>query len=247
MEASGKPVIGDTFGEALTRCWKAGAQRGVVHEIIERDDGFIAVGDVAAYFADRDEWPPAEQWAADLVTGRVLDVGCGAGRQGLVLAQAGHNVLGIDPSPGAIAVATERGLNASFGTATNIPADAGTFDTVLLLGNNLGLLESHESARVLLNHLASVTRRGGQLLGSSRDPHVIYTGDHFAYLQRNVQAGRMPGQTRLRLRDGFSTTGWFDYLYVSPTELAEIVEGTPWQLAAVEENGVDFCARLVRM
>lgn len=246
MDTMREPIVGDTFGQMLVRCWKAGARPGMVHEIIERDDGFIAAGDVAAYFAGRDAWPRAERWAGDLVTGRVLDVGCGAGRHGLVMAEAGHEVLGIDPSPGALAVANQRGLDARPGTITAIPADVGAFDTVLMLGNNLGLLQNRDHARDMLNHLARVTRPGGQLLGSSRDPHVIYEGEHRPYRERNLRSGRMPGQTRLRLRDGFLTSGWFDYLYLSPAELAEIAEATPWRLADVERHGVEYCARLVR-
>jgi SAM-dependent methyltransferase len=240
-----EPLVGDAFGQMLSTCWKVGAQPGLVHEIIERDDGFIAVADAAAYFAARADWPAAEQWGGEQVTGRVLDVGCGAGRHGVVLAEAGHEVIGVDPSLGAIAVARERGLHALPGTATELPAGIGTFDTILLLGNNLGLLQDRTNARVVLTALAAVARPGAALIGSSRDPYGLFDGDHLAYLERNVRAGRMPGQTRLRIRQGFVTTGWFPYLYVSTMELAEVVADSPWQFDTFEQDGVDYCARFV--
>jgi SAM-dependent methyltransferase len=240
---AGRPDVGDAFGQMLSTCWKTGVRPGSVHEIIERDDGFIALADAAAYFAGREDWSTAERWGGKQVRGRVLDVGCGAGRHGVALAESGYEVVGVDPSPGALAVARERGLHVLLGTAAELPAGIGTFDTILMLGNNLGLLQDRATARVVLNTLASVARPGAALIGSSRDPYGLFDGDHLAYLERNVRSGRMPGQTRLRIRQGFVATAWFPYLYLSTIELAEIVAGTPWRLDTFEQEGVDFCAR----
>jgi 2-polyprenyl-3-methyl-5-hydroxy-6-metoxy-1,4-benzoquinol methylase len=44
------------------------------------------------------------------VKGRVLDIGCGAGRHSLYLQNQGFQVLGIDNSPLAVKVAKLRGL-----------------------------------------------------------------------------------------------------------------------------------------
>ena len=44
------------------------------------------------------------------VRGRVLDLGCGAGRVGLHLQSRGHDVVGIDVSPLAVEIAGQRGL-----------------------------------------------------------------------------------------------------------------------------------------
>jgi hypothetical protein len=54
----------------------------------------------------------------------------------------------------------------------------------------------------------------------------------------------MPGQLRLRVyRDLIGP--WFDYLIVSPDELAEIVEGTGWQIQRlVRDDGSYYVAVL---
>ena len=61
----------------------------------------------------------------------------------------------------------------------------------------------------------------------------MYTTDrpeHLAYQERNRARGRMAGQIRLRIRYHLHATPWFDYLFVSPEEMEEIVRPTPWRI-----------------
>lgn len=236
--------MGDAFGAVLARCWEAGAVAGVAFDVVERDDGFIGVGDAARWFAGADSWSPVERWACAQVTGRVLDVGCGAGRHALPLQQAGHEVVGLDASPGAVAVAMRRGVSAVVGTVERIPPELGLFDTVLLLGNNLGMLASADHAAVVLDNIATVTRPGGRLLGTGLDPYQTGTETHRAYHDWNRQRGRMPGQVRMRVRDGAIATTWFDYMFVSLAELREILRDTPWRLRHVEEEEGSYAVHL---
>ena len=76
----------DAIGQAMLDHLETGGGE----EIVERDDGFIIATDGPAdYFAPYDEWPQVEQQAMDFVVGRVLDVGCGAGRGALELQRRG--------------------------------------------------------------------------------------------------------------------------------------------------------------
>src|SRR5690606_11049450 len=115
-----------------------------------------------------DEWIAGEQHAVAVASGRVLDVGCGAGRHLRAITSRGHDALGIDPSPGAVAVAQAQGLNARVGTALN-PGDIGRFDTILMLGGNLGLLGSRDQAPAVLDSLARLARPGARLLAIGHD------------------------------------------------------------------------------
>ena len=82
---------------------------------------------------------PEEQALLDryLTPGRrLLDVGCGAGREALGFARAGIEVVGIDVAPAMIALARERagqaGLAIEFAVAgpLTLPAGAGPFDAI---------------------------------------------------------------------------------------------------------------------
>src|SRR5207249_3713127 len=80
-------------------------------EIVERDDGFFdAASGPLAYFAGYRQWPSHYKKAMRYVRGRVLDIGCGAGRHALYLQEQGCEVVGIDISPLAIEVCRRRGL-----------------------------------------------------------------------------------------------------------------------------------------
>ncbi|MFF4429734.1 class I SAM-dependent methyltransferase [Streptomyces sp. NPDC001513] len=214
--------------------------------MIERDDGFLTVNDVARYFAPYADWGPLEQAICDRAVGRTLDVGCGPGRHAIRLREQGLDVVGIDSSPGAVLVARTRGIDAREVSIDTVGPSLGLFDTVLLGGQNIGLLASAEEAPAILSRLASVTRSGGRLLGVGVDPYSLRHPAHVTYREQNVSHGRLPGQQRFRIRDGITASPWLGFLFVSPKELEKIATGTSWQLRDVTVAGAQYLADFVR-
>lgn len=66
----------------------------------------------------------------ELSNGSVLDVGCGPGRDGLILQDAGLNVVCLDASQSMVDLAKERGLNALVGDLMKLPFADASFDSV---------------------------------------------------------------------------------------------------------------------
>jgi SAM-dependent methyltransferase len=243
MEHMPEPRIGDAFGRTLRRCWAAGAVPGAAFEVIEREDGHINAADAVRYFTPVDELAELDRVAIAMARGRVLDVGTGAGRHALALLQQGKDVVGLDPSRGAVEVARERGVAAEPGSIAHPPEGIGAFDTLLLLGNNLGLLQGEQEAPAVLRHLASLARPGALVIGTGMDP-ASSDPDHTAYQDHNRARGRLPGQVRIRVRSGAWATDWFDYLLASPEELDRIVHPSPWRLETVQKQGRTYLAVL---
>lgn len=238
---------GDGYGEMLLAALDEGG--GEMVEIVERDDGLIMVSGIPGvdhYLAPYRKWPSRQRRALRLAQGRVLDVGAGAGRVALHLQQKGHDVVAIDSSPGAVEVCRRRRVrDARVLRLEDADGALGRFDTVVMYGNNLGLLASRAKGRRLLRRLHGITTERGRILGEILDPYPDAPPIHLAYHQRNRDRGRMSGQVRIRIRYRDLATPWFDYLFLSRPELAELVEGTGWLLArTIEDEGPMYVAVL---
>ncbi|HEX6386940.1 MAG TPA: class I SAM-dependent methyltransferase [Anaerolineae bacterium] len=216
-----------------------------IHEIVERDDGYVDVSSgPAAYFAPYEAWPNVEQEAMAYAQGRVLDVGCGPGRVSLYLQEHGHEVLGIDNSPLAIEVALARDVkDARVLSITQASRQKlGIFDTIVMFGNNFGLFGNFKRAKWLLRRFYHMTSGNGRILAESLNPYDTTNPDHLSYHERNRRRDRMPGQARIRIRYKKSASPWFDYLLVSPEEMNEIVSGTGWKVTRFlhDDNSVFY-------
>ena len=200
--------------------------------ILERDDGFVEPVALGLMLAPRSEWPSFERSALRYARGRVLDVGCGAGRHALEMQRRGLDVVAIDTSGKTLTVARARGVRdlRQLGL-TDVTPRLGLFDTVLLLGNNLGLLEGLARGRSHLRRLAAVTTDRARIIATTRDPYTTSAPEHPPYHRRNRARGRLGGQIRMRVRYRSLVDPWFDYLFVSRPELDRLLRGTGWEVS----------------
>jgi len=219
-------------------------------EVIERDDRWFGLSTGAsAYFASFEKWPSVERRAMPLVHGRVLDVGCGAGRVALHLQACGHEVVAIDISPLAVKTCRLRGVrDARVCSITRVSARLGVFDTIVMFGNNFGLFGNARRAQWLLRRFHRLTSPTARIVAESRDPYQTTSADHRRYHQLNRRRGKPPGQLRFRVRFGHARTPWFDYLIVSPREMRKIVAETGWRVARlIRTNGAIYVAVLEKV
>ena len=214
--------------------------RGIdANETIERGDGYIdSSSGPRAYFSPYKKWPQVEKRALTLSKGRVLDVGCGAGRIGIYLQNKKNlEVIGIDNSPLAIKVSESRGLRKTeLVPFQEINFPPSFFDTVIMFGNNFGLFASKKKAKIMLKKLYRMTSSTAILLCESVNPYQTKSPDHLAYQKENRAKGRMSGQLRIRVRYRKYVGKWFDYLIVSPREMKEIVSGTGWKVSRIMKS-----------
>jgi SAM-dependent methyltransferase len=217
-------------------------------EVVERDDGCVFTGDARYYLAPFRKWWAQERRAMRFVRGRVLDLGCGAGRVSLHLQNRGLEVVGVDVSPLAVKVALERGAaDARVGTAATAFEEGDLFDTILLLGNNLGLLGGESQGRRLLRRLSRLATDEGRILAGSYDPYDGASELARQYQARNRERGKMGGVERIRVRYGRYATPWYDVLFASRDELTRLAAETSWRVARFIDDGPGYVAVLERM
>ena len=200
-------------------------------EIVERDDGFFVPSfGPDLYFLEHADWPPSERQAIKFARGKILDIGCGAGRHSLYLQSHGFDVIGIDNSPLAVKVCKARGLlNTQVSPLTQVSHRLGVFDTILMLGNNFALVGNPKRARWLLRKFYHMTTERARIIAQTRDPYQTDLPEHLEYHARNREQGKLSGQARIRVRYKRYVTPWIDFLMLSKDELGAMLEDTDWQ------------------
>jgi hypothetical protein len=224
----------DAFGHAL-RDWARGETDP---EVFERDDGFTEPGvGHELYVAPFARWLPAERRAMRYVRGRVVDVGCAAGRVPLYLQQRGVDVVGVDSSPLAVRTARARGVAKRPGACRPRRSERGSCRSTPSCCSETTSASSAPPARVrrVLTSWARRTRRATRILarqhqsllrwGAGSSPGSYYFG--------NRQRGLMPGQVRLRIRYQNLVSAWFSWLFVSRREMSLLLRGTGWHQSRI--------------
>jgi len=128
---------------------------------------------------------------------RLLDIGCGAGRTSIPLAQAGHEIVAVDLATPMVAQTHAlaefagcrvRGVAAD---AAILPFPANTFDGVLFSYNGIELVPREAGKRAVLSEVFRTLRPGGHFIFTT---HALEAFNRYAWdrLQRVLdQLGRM--------------------------------------------------------
>ena len=164
----------DLFGKAILDYQANNSSEDLITEtsISEADEM-----PVAYLFREYKEMPKLEQKALQLVKGKVLDGGCGAGSQALYLQEKGFEVTAIDLSENAIKACKLRGLkNCKVSNVLDLDTSE-KFDTVLLLMNGTGIFGKINTISTYLQKLKSLLNKDGQILIDSSDLIYMYDQD----------------------------------------------------------------------
>ncbi len=215
--------------------------------VIHRDDGLEESMRVGHFFRDPAEFTEIEKVAIDLCSGRVLDVGAGAGIHSLALQQRGVRVTAIDISPQAVAVMVGRRVQ-DVRCQDVFCLQGGPFDTLLIMGHGIGMVENIAGLDDFLSHARDLTSVDGQVLLDSQDVRCTDDPRHLAYHEANRKMGRYIGEVRLRLAfQGFSGPPC-SWLHVDPDTLGIRARAKGWTSRVIlQEECGHYLAELTRL
>ncbi len=164
----------DIFGMAISNFYHHGDATDIIVHSPEFDDDIIPVHYL---FRKYEQMPVLERKALDYCTGRVLDVGSGAGSHALYLQKEKQlEVTAIDISPGAIEISKLRGLK----DARNVnffDLKDEKYDTILFLMNGTGIIEKLNNLDNFFQHSKSLLSSGGKILIDSSDLRYLFDED----------------------------------------------------------------------
>ncbi|GGK70899.1 hypothetical protein GCM10011405_18910 [Rufibacter glacialis] len=197
----------------------------------------------AAYlFREFAEMPEREQLALNLATGRVLDVGAGAGSHALALQARGVEVTALEISERATQVQKARGVkNVLPGDFFTLPP--APHDTLLLLMNGIGLAGTLEGLPDFLATCKKWLAPGGQILLESSDILYLYEEeDGSVLLDLN---GAYYGELTYLMEFGQERSEPFPWLFINFDLLQEYAQeaGFNAELLLQEEDD-HYIARL---
>ena len=132
---------------------------------------------VSYLFRNYKEMNALEKKALELASGKVLDVGAGAGSHSLYLQNEKKlEVIALDISPKSIEICKSRGIKNAI-CEDLLQCSEKDFDTILLLMNGTGIFQSLEHIDQYLQKLKSLVVENGQILIDSTDILYMYDQD----------------------------------------------------------------------
>jgi SAM-dependent methyltransferase len=215
--------------------------------IIRRDDGVEATLRASHFFRPPAEFSPLEVAALERCRGHVLDIGAGTGLRSLALLSRGRAVTAVDISAQAVEIMARRGVPGVH-CADIFEFQEGAFDTLLMLGHGIGMVEDLQGLSRFLAHAHRLTRAGGHVRLDSRDVRQTDDPRHLAYHEANRRDGRYCGEIRQQLEYAGQTGPYGGWLHVDPEPLRQQGELAGWQYETIlEQHSSDRLAGLASM
>jgi ubiquinone/menaquinone biosynthesis C-methylase UbiE len=142
------------------------------------------------------EAPILQCMLAAIPPGKALDAACGTGRQTRRLLELGHDVTGVDLTPGMLHQAVRRNPQADFIRADlrTLPLEDNSFDIAIC---SLALTHIPDVTRPI-KEIARVTRPGGQIILSDIHPiQILALGGHAHFPLEQNHLGRVHNYVHL--------------------------------------------------
>ncbi len=195
---------------------------------------------IEVLFRNEDEMPELEIIALNKCTGKILDVGAGAGSHASYLNNIGKDVTAIDISGGAVEFMKEHGIKSKNINFFDFKGEK--FDTILMLMNGIGIAGTLANLEKTLTHAKSLLNEGGKILCDSSDIKYLYE-DEDGSLWVNLNQ-EYYGNFRFQMKYKKETGPWFDWLYVDFDSLFTAAKNVGLKCTRVYEQDDNFLAEI---
>jgi SAM-dependent methyltransferase len=228
---------GDPIGAAILEYAQKRRPEDIVVASDICDDDIIPL---EVLFRSFEELPQIDQTALQRASGKVLDVGAGAGIHAMYLQDLGMDVHCIDISPGAVDYLKATGLKAERINFFSLKDQQ--YDTILMLMNGIGIAGKLSNLETTLEHAKSLLRPGGKILCDSSDIRYLYEDeDGSLWIDLNTE---YYGNFRFQMKYKKEKGAWFDWLYVDFDTLFQAARNTGLKAQRVLDIDDHYLAEL---
>lgn len=215
----------DIFGKALFDYWKGKTETPF---FLREKGGTLSKSSVQPYF-DKKLFR-IEEKVLKFAKGKILDIGCGAGRHVLYLQMRKFDVVGIDISPKAVRVCKARGCKKVKVANVYKFNSKDTFDTLILLGRNIGMGGTISGTKKLFKKLNTLANKNALLLLTDFNANEM--GKSFYVNKIRIEYGNLIGD-------------WFNWIRFSPDLITQIGNECGWATVKIyKEKGGNYAAVL---
>jgi len=209
----------DPIGQAV---WDY--QNGIMGEsiVVKTDIAEDELLSPSYFFRTYEEMPIQEQEALKRCSGKILDIGAGAGVHSLWLQNHGFDVDSLDISPLSCDTMRKRGIKNVLLKDVYALKDQ-KYDTILLLMNGAGVAQTLPGLEILLLHLKTLLNPGGKILADSSDLLYLFTdenGEMWVDIASDAYYGEMEYQLSYKTIKGKP----FPWLFVDPESFSYIAK-----------------------
>lgn len=230
----------DPMGTAIADYWRHGVAGRLRVFSPDFDEDEIPV---ETLFRSFDEMPELEQEALRQATGRILDVGAGAGCHSLALQNMEKDVTAVEISALSAETMRQQGVHKVL-EQDFFNLDGQQYDTILMLMNGIGIVGKLARLPQFFEHIRKLLAPGGQVLLDSTDICYLFEDEdgiielpdddnYYGELEYQMQYKQVKGNS-------------FPWLYIDAETLAQEAKKFGFKVEVIARDGnYSFLARIV--
>jgi len=184
------------------------------------------------YRPDKDSLEDLDRRALERCTGAVLDAGAGAGRHALDLQCRGLKVTAIDVAEDAVQVMLDRGIS-DVRQGDIFTSDLGTYDTILLLMNGIGIAGRHEGLQTLFNRFGELLKPEGRVVFDAAGLDAEISRLDAESLSELAMGQPHLGEVFFRLTFDDLEGAWYPWLFPTSTQVADAARSAGFDFTVI--------------
>ncbi|HKK80661.1 MAG TPA: methyltransferase domain-containing protein [Prolixibacteraceae bacterium] len=195
------------------------------------------------FFRSYASMPKLERIALKKCSGKILDVGAGAGCHSLYLQKNKFNITALEASYLCCDVMSNQKINRVVNSDI-LSFSNEKFDTILLMMNGIGIAGTLSGLNSLLGHLKTLLNPSGQIILDSSDLIYLFEQEDGTFMV-DINANQYYGEIDYLLRYKNVTGKPFSWLFADHVILTDIAEQNGLKTSVIEYGPhYDYLAQL---